>query len=308
MWVIYFKFFPNNMGKNQEGEFNMKGSILQAEVVKMQSFDNLFIEMTAKSCNQRCKNCYIDLPQYTKKTEDFISIQTIENAFKDIQDENIKCIYLSGAEPMTHPDFNSILRFCLKKNNVCICTNGSFINEKKARFLKKVSEETENELIFKISIDHYDEIKNDDIRYRGAYRHGIFAVKSLIKYNFMPIITVTNFYGENEKSLFEGFKQVFNKFGYELDKSHLIINPPYYKNNHDENNLEYKNQKTDCTNCRVLSKNGIYNCPFLTDDFRGRCGSSFNDYNKKCVLETEYCATCLKTQKPIFCIDFSSFE
>ena len=97
-------------------------------------------------------------PKYKKET-DFISIDVIKQALNDTTLDNIECIYLTGAEPMTHPDFNAILRLCLKRSNVCICTNGSFINEKKARFLKKVEEESMNEIIFKISIDHYDEVK-----------------------------------------------------------------------------------------------------------------------------------------------------
>lgn len=286
----------------------MKSSVLQAEVITMQSLDNLFIEMSAKSCNQHCKHCYIEFPKYNKKVEDFINIDTIQKAFEETKYENIKCIYLTGAEPMTHPDFNNILRLCLKKSNVCICTNGSFINEKKARFLKKVSEETNNEIIFQISMDHYNEIKNDDIRCRGSYRLAFFAVKSLVKYGFAPIINVVNYYNENEKQLFEGFKNIFDKIGFEIEHSHLNIIPYHDKNSKQECEILYNNEKLDCQNSRVLSAKGVYTCPFLSDDFRGRCGSSFNDYNKKCVLETEFCATCLKANKQIFGINFSDFE
>ena len=40
----------------------MKTSILQAPVCHMKELNNLFIEMTAKNCNQRCRQCYIDFP------------------------------------------------------------------------------------------------------------------------------------------------------------------------------------------------------------------------------------------------------
>ena len=102
----------------------------------MKELNNLFIEMTAQSCNQHCKHCYIEIPQY-KRIHDYINIDIIKQALNDTTNDNIECIYLTGAEPMTHPDFNAILRLCLKRSNVCICTNGSYINEKKARFLKK---------------------------------------------------------------------------------------------------------------------------------------------------------------------------
>ena len=139
----------------------MKSSVCQSEIISLKNLNNLFIEMTAKSCNQHCNHCYIDFPKY-KKVEDFINIDSIKQALNDTTCEEIKCIYLTGAEPMTHPDFNAILRLCLKRSDVCICTNGSFINEKKARFIKKVEEESSNEIIFKISIDHYNEEKNDN--------------------------------------------------------------------------------------------------------------------------------------------------
>ena len=112
---------------NGEELIFMKSNIYQSEVVEMKALNNLFIEMTAKNCNQHCKHCFLEFPKY-KKEADFISIDIIKQALNDTTQDNIECIYLTGAEPMTHPDFNAILRLCLKRSNVCIYTNGSFIN------------------------------------------------------------------------------------------------------------------------------------------------------------------------------------
>ena len=120
-----------------------------APMYKLKELNNIFIEMTAKNCNQHCKNCYIKFSA-EKQPRDFISVDVIKQALYDTRSENIFCIYLTGAEPMTHPDFNSILRLCLKRCNVCICTNGSFLNEKKIRFLNKVEAEGENQIIFNL--------------------------------------------------------------------------------------------------------------------------------------------------------------
>ena len=106
--------------------------IYATQICKLKALNNLFIELTAKNCNQRCKHCYIEFP-FNKNVKDFISIDTINEALSDTAQENIECIYLTGAEPMTHPDFNNILRLCLKRTNVCIFTNATLINEKKAR-------------------------------------------------------------------------------------------------------------------------------------------------------------------------------
>ena len=88
-------------------------SIYTAPVYKLEELNNLFIELTAKNCNQRCKSCYIDfsnIKSFSKTVKDFISIDKIKEALDDTKHENLHCIYLTGEEPMTHPDFNSILR------------------------------------------------------------------------------------------------------------------------------------------------------------------------------------------------------
>ncbi len=285
----------------------MKTNIYQSEVINMKSLNNLFIEMSAKSCNQHCKHCFIDFPKY-KKDLDFISIETVKQALNDTMTEPIECIYLTGAEPMTHPDFNALLRLCLKRSNVCICTNGSFINEKKARFLKKVEEESTNEIIFKISMDHYDEVKNDDVRYRGAFRHALFAIKHLVKYNFNPIIAFTNYYNLHCEEIYEGFMNIFSRNSFDLDTSNIQISPWHDTSVKTEGEICGRWDKLDCEYGRILTSTGVYTCPFLANDYRGRCGSSFSDYNKRSSLETSFCNTCIKAEKQIFSIDFSKFE
>ncbi len=276
-------------------------------VCEMKTFSNLFIELTAKNCNQRCKHCYIDFP-LNKQVKDFISIDLVKEALKDTSSENLECIYLTGAEPMTHPDFNSILRLCLKFSNVCLCTNGSFINEKKARFLKRVEEESEFEIIFKLSIDHYNEVKSDDIRGRGTYRQVLHAVKSLVKYQFNPIICVTDYYAEGEDILIPELKKVFAKVGFNALDNNFKVNKCHDKNKNTA--LEALNpwKNLDCENGRVLTSKGIYTCPFLANDHRGRSGSNFKDFSRKNSLETSFCSTCLNNQKAMFSIDYRLFE
>ena len=127
-------------------------NICTAPVYKLKELNNIFIELTAKNCNHKCSNCYIKFQETFsghKTVKDFISIDKIKEAIVHTKNENLHCIYLTGAEPMTHPDFNSILRLCLRRCNVCICTNGSFLNEKKIRFLNKVESECENQIFLR---------------------------------------------------------------------------------------------------------------------------------------------------------------
>ncbi len=282
-------------------------NLFQAQTCQLKELNNLFIELTAKNCNQRCKHCYIDFP-LSKNVKDFISIDIIKEALSDTKSENIECIYLTGAEPMTHPDFNSILRLCLKRTNVCICTNGSFINEKKARFLKRVEDESNFEIIFQLSIDHYNEVKSDDIRGRGTYRQVLHAVKSLIKYGFNPILCVTDFYNEGREKILEGFKPVCEKIGFDACESNFKINNFYDKNSKDEIEFQTGWESLDCEHGRMLTAKGVYTCPFLANDHRGRSGADFKDYSRKNHLETDFCASCMKNKKQMFSIDFKKFS
>lgn len=279
-------------------------NIFSAPVVELTELNNLFIELTAKNCNQKCKHCYIDFP-ISKNVKDFISIDKIRSALDDTKNQNIQCIYLTGAEPMTHPDFNTILRLCLKRASVCICTNATFINEKKARFLKKVEEESANEIIFKLSIDHYNEIKNDDIRGRGAYRQTINAIKSLIKYNFNPILNIVNYYQEEKKVLISEFNKICSKIGFETTDFNFQISEYYnkYKSTFDDSQLKeinFDGNGFDCQVGRVLTDKGIYVCPFLSNDHRGRMGNDFKDFSKKMYMETNFCMTCAKNKNKVF--------
>lgn len=282
-------------------------NLFQAQTCQLKELNNLFIELTAKNCNQRCKHCYIDFP-LSKNVKDFISIDLIKEALNDTKSENIECIYLTGAEPMTHPDFNSILRLCLKRTNVCICTNGSFINEKKARFLKRVEDESNFEIIFQLSIDHYNEVKSDDIRGRGTYRQVLHAVKSLIKYGFNPILCVTDFYNEGREKILEGFKPVCEKIGFDACESNFKINNFYNKNSKDEIEFQTGWESLDCEHGRMLTAKGVYTCPFLANDHRGRSGADFKDYSRKNHLETDFCASCMKNKQHMFSIDFKKFS
>lgn len=273
--------------------------IFTSQVSVLKELKDVFIELTAKNCNKRCKQCYIDFP-LTKNVKDFIKLDVIKNALSDLKDEDLNCIYLTGAEPMTHPDMNAILRLCLKYTNVCICTNATMINEKKARFLKRVEDESENQILFKLSFAHYDEIRNDDVRSRGSFRQNMYALKCLDKYEFTNIISVANYYNEPDEVLIEEFKSRLIDAGVE----NVVLQINKWNDKNKVENIEDVSGELDCMSSRTLTANGVYSCPFLANDYRGRCGSDFTNFSKSVRLETSYCATCIKNKEKMLSVDF----
>lgn len=279
----------------------MSNSIYTAPIYKLQELNNIFIQMTAKNCNQRCTNCYIDFP-LSRNIKDFITVDKIKEALNDTKYENLYCIYLTGAEPMTHPDFNTILRMCLKRCNVCICTNASFLNEKKIRFLKKVEDEggveCHNQIFFKLSLAHYSELESDKVRYRGNFRQTIFALKTLSRYNFTSILSIQNYYKLDELEIVDIFLKLFK----EQDITNVDIQITSSHPDYEDENFSKQAEITDCMYGRMLCQSGVYTCPFLADDYRGRMGSSFKNYSKNVTAETNFCATCSKNNGYMFTI------
>ena len=215
----------------------MNKTIIKAPCINMKKMESLFIEMTAKNCNLQCKHCYIDFKD--KKVKDFIPIEKIKQALSQINKKKLKYIHLTGAEPMLHNDFNHILRLCLKYSSVIIHTNALNINDKKARFLRKVEEENNlgNEIVFMISIDHYIEKENDLLRGRGSYRKAIHAIQSLTKYGFNPILSIVNHYNIEETELKENFRKLCLNLNFETSDINFKIIPLMQKNKIEEISL-----------------------------------------------------------------------
>ena len=193
-------------------------NFMQAPNSILRELNNLFFELNPKGAEKK-QNSILS----GKKSNNCIKIEKIKNALIQSKKEELKSIYLIGGEPLYHPDFNSILRMCLKFANTTIITNGTPINEKKARFLRKIDDENKFEAIFRINLAHWNEVKNDSIRGYGNFRRVISAINSLSKYGFNPIINFINVYNESDRDSFEGFRDVFQRHDLMFEDINLKI-------------------------------------------------------------------------------------
>ena len=272
---------------------NQLAELIVPPVVELKELKNLFLQLSSKACNLKCKNCYIERNPL-KNEEDFIPIEKIKENLSILKGRRINSLYLTGGEPLLHPDFNQILRMCLKITNTTVMSNGTMINDKKARFLRKIDDESQFETIYRISLDSTNELENDEMRGRGSYRKALGAIMSLIKYEFNPIISVVNYKNLKKEEIFDDFRNFFRKKGIEIDEINLKIIPYFPKNIEMEEIKNFEKETLDCATSRVISKNGIYACPMLANDYRARLGSSLADYSKVNYLDCEKCSVCTK--------------
>lgn len=284
----------------------MENIIVKAPCIEMKELENLFIELTANNCNLNCPHCY--LTSKNKKLKDYLPFEKIRQALLTIDRKKLKFIHLTGAEPMLHPEFNHILRLCLKCASVVIHTNAYSINDKKSRFLRKVEEENAfgHEIVFMLSLDSYIEKENDMHRARGSFRKVLCAIQSLLKYDFSPVISIVNHNNIQEDILKNGFKELFSSIGFETTDFNFKLLPLISKDKEvllpSETNYDFL--MTECSKSRTLTINGVFFCPLLSNDNRGKSGTDFSDYSKKCYLETSYCAQCIASNRFMFSLDF----
>ena len=132
-------------------------------------------------------------------------------------------------------------------------------------------------------------------------------MRALVKYGFSPIMLVTNFYNEDEKILVDKITQICQKCDYDIEKNHIKINNYVNVDIVNEQPSYGVWKQLDCEYGRILTANGVYVCPFLANDHRGRCGSTLADFSSKIVLETVFCENCTKNPEMFFGIDFTSF-
>ena len=283
----------------------------KAPSIELRGLNNLWFQLSTSACNLKCKHCYLSCMPSNKPR--FLPLDKIKSGIEEAKKLQLGEIYLNGGEPLMHPDINNIIRMSLKLANVTILTNGILINDKKARFLRQIEQDHDFEIIFRVALDHYTEAKNDEIRGKGSFKKTVAGINNLIRYGFNPIISVVNIWEEDESSLKNGFFELLSTLNFEADDINVKIIPPvkageYAKNfqAYDENEFvtqeeleKVDSSKFDCANSRVISENGVYVCPMLVNDPRGKVGNTLADSSKRFFLEPNICYTCQKNQVKI---------
>ena len=290
----------------------------QAPYIEMQKLNNLWFQLTGFTCNLKCRHCYLSCNS-TNKTKSFLNLDKIRKAIDMTNKKDLEEIYLTGGEPLLHRDINNIIRHCIKYTNVNIITNGTLINDKKARFLRQIEIDSDYEIIFRISLDHYKEHKNDEIRGRGSYRKALSGIRSLVNNGFNPIINAVNIWNEDEAEFKQGFFELLAGFNFEPTEINLKIIPviktgEYAKNFHgygdndivtSENFKKNNPENFDCSNSRVIAEDGVYVCPALVNDPRGKIGDTLQDSPSKVFLEMNTCSSCQQSNKKLMGNDWN---
>ena len=288
------------------------GITFQAPCVKLTKLENLWFQLSNVSCNIKCKHCFLDCHHDIKK-RNFLSIDKIKNVLSE-ELPDLTRIFLTGGEPFFHKEILEIIHLSLQKANLTIYSNGTLINEKKVKFIKGLEENSAFHVAFTLSLDHFTEGRNDEYRARGVFKKVMNAITLLRQYNFEVNLTCVNLKNEPEEILKEGFIELFKNRKLDLRENNIKIIPllkmgnyaKYYNISDNSKNVTFADfentviERLDCHNSRVITINGIYSCPALVNDPRGKVGIQLPDSSEKVYLETETCCECLSRSTKLF--------
>jgi len=179
---------------------------------------------TGTLCNIECKNCYIE----SSPINDRLVYLTFDEVKKFI-DESIEYrlgteeIGITGGEPFMNKDIIKIIDYSLSKNFKTLVLSNAMkpMINKKEELLKLRNEN----LIIRVSIDHYTEEKHDLIRGAGAYKAMLEGLKWLNQNNFRYALATRLLWNESEAELRVNFRKFIEDNDLKLDansKSELV--------------------------------------------------------------------------------------
>lgn len=163
-----------------------------------------------EKCNLSCSSCYASDHNRSQMLS-FPEFKDVLETIKQIQkvDHKMSVIYLSGGEPLLHPQFFDFLEYCFAQfDRVSILTNGILVK----KYINDLIPYKEK-LCVQISLDG-DEDTNDVIRGNGVYKKVLEALHLLQDNNLKHWVsyTVSQFNKHCYKSIIDIAKETNSFF------------------------------------------------------------------------------------------------
>ena len=172
---------------------------------------------TGTLCNLTCKNCYIESSP-TNDRLSYLSFDEYLAMMNEAKQErfNLSEIGFTGGEPFLNKDFPKMLSHAVKQGlDVLVLTNAMkpMLNKKSEIFMID-----RDRLTFRISIDHVDQLKHEEIRGPNSYEPMMEGLRWLRDNNFKMSLATRLMWDESEQET----RTAFAKF---ISTNQLPIDP-----------------------------------------------------------------------------------
>jgi molybdenum cofactor biosynthesis enzyme MoaA len=171
---------------------------------------------TGTLCNIECKNCYIESSPKNDRLV-YLTFEEVKSFIDEALDKNLGTneIGFTGGEPFMNKDIMKMIDYSLNKNfKVLVLSNAMKPMLNRTNELIKLNHLN---LTLRVSIDHYQKEKHEEIRGKNTYDVMLQGLKWLNENNFNYTLATRLLWDEKEEDLRKSFGTFIKNNNLRLD-------------------------------------------------------------------------------------------
>jgi sulfatase maturation enzyme AslB (radical SAM superfamily) len=171
---------------------------------------------TGTLCNIECKNCYIESSPKNDSLA-YLTFEEVKSFTDEAIDKNLGTseIGFTGGEPFMNKDIMKMTDYSLNKNfKVLVLSNAMKPMLNRTKELIKLNH---SNLTIRVSIDHYEKEKHEEIRGKNTYDVMLQGLKWLNENNFNYTLATRLLWNEKEEDLRKNFGTFIKNNNLRLD-------------------------------------------------------------------------------------------
>ena len=171
---------------------------------------------TGTLCNIECKNCYIESSPKNDSLA-YLTFEEVKSFIDEAVDKNLGTneIGFTGGEPFMNKDIMKMIDYSLRKHlKVLVLSNAMKPMLNRTKELIKLNH---SNLTIRVSIDHYEKEKHEEIRGKNTYDVMLQGLKWLNENNFNYTLATRLLWKEKEEDLRKNFGTFIKNNNLRLD-------------------------------------------------------------------------------------------
>ena len=171
---------------------------------------------TGTLCNIECRNCYIESSPKNDSLA-YLTFEEVKSFIDEAIDKNLGTneIGFTGGEPFMNKDIMKMIDYSLRKRlKVLVLSNAMKPMLNRTKELIKLNH---SNLTIRVSIDHYEKEKHEEIRGKNTYDVMMQGLKWLNENNFNYTLATRLLWNEKEEDLRKNFGTFIKNNNLRLD-------------------------------------------------------------------------------------------
>jgi MoaA/NifB/PqqE/SkfB family radical SAM enzyme len=267
--------------------------------------DTLWLQVGGTLCNLACTHCFISCSP-TNRTHEMMSLAQVRTLLDEAEGLGVRDFGVTGGEPFANREIFEIVEAIAARGPLLILTNGMLVTEARADRLGRIARDSDYSIDVRVSLDAADEAANDAVRGAGCFRQATAGIRALAAHGIEPSVAVTRV---DESATNERILAAFGALLAELGvrRPRVKIFEPFRigaeasrtQGYGDEDRVthemasELSLDRLQCTTSRTATERGVWVCPILVNEPRGRMGATIAETLRPFPLYSGACHTCL---------------